>query len=63
MRTSAHPTLMAVTSMLSVVTLMDLILVRVTLDILEMGQIARVRFSCFTESVKVLVKFPSQLLK
>ena len=34
---------MAVTSMLSVKTLMDLILVRVTLDILEMGQIARVR--------------------
>ena len=40
--TSAHPTLIAVTLMLSVVTLMDLTLAHVKLDILEMAKVAMV---------------------
>ena len=40
--TSAHPTLIAVVSMLSVVTLMYLTLAHVNLDILEMAKVAMV---------------------
>ena len=57
--TSAHPTLITVTSMLSVVTLMDLTLAHVKLDILEMARAAMVcyLFVCFTKSLDALFFF------
>ena len=51
--TSAHPTLITVTSMLSVVTLMDLTLAHVKLDILEMANVAMV--CCLCVLLKVLM--------
>ena len=50
--TSAHPTLIAGMSMLYVVTLLDLILAHVKLDILEMAKAAMV--CCFCVLLKVM---------